>query len=142
MQRTFKEIKINLENEDGDVPGITNGTSHIVKEERDLLSNIIKTLNEVYDVELSEEDKIDIKNMKIKLEENEELKAFVNSKNTVENIRYKFDKVVDSILLEFVHNKLDLYKKLTDNKVNTIFKHQWFDWYYQAFKISKMKFRI
>ncbi len=49
--------------------------------------------------------------------------------NTLENIRYKFDKVVDELLLDFVHTKLDLYKKLSNPKVNPMFKSKWFDGY-------------
>ena len=39
----------------------------------------------------------------------------------------KFDKVVDSLLLDFVHTKIDLYKKLTAPEVNKTFKNKWFE---------------
>jgi hypothetical protein len=32
-----------------------------------------------------------------------------------------------ALLLEFVHTKLDLYKKLTEPKVNEMLKRQWFE---------------
>ena len=35
--------------------------------------------------------------------------------------------VLDRLLLEFVHTKLDLYKKLTEPKVNEMLKRQWFE---------------
>jgi hypothetical protein len=40
--------------------------------------------------------------------------------------------MVNQILLEFVHTKLDLYKKLTDPKVNEIFKSRWFEGFMQG----------
>jgi hypothetical protein len=40
---------------------------------------------------------------------------------------YKFNQVLDQLLLEFVHTKLDLYKNLTEPKVNEILKRQWFE---------------
>ncbi len=40
---------------------------------------------------------------------------------------YKFNQVLDQLLLEFVHTKLDLYKKLTEPKVNEMLKRQWFE---------------
>jgi hypothetical protein len=35
--------------------------------------------------------------------------------------------VLDKLLLEFVHSKPDLYKKLTDPKVSDTLKRQWFE---------------
>jgi type I restriction enzyme R subunit len=99
------------------------------EDEKDLLSNIIKTLNDTYGLNLTEEDKVDIQNIKIKLEENEELQAVMQADNPPDVVRYKFNQVIDQILLEFVHTKLDLYKKLTDPKVNELFKQKWFDGY-------------
>ena len=70
-----------------------------------------------------------IENIKEKLEENEELKAVMNPNNSIENIKIKFDDVVDGLLLDFVHTKLDLYKKLTEPRVNSMFKNRWFEGY-------------
>ena len=47
------------------------------------------------------------------------------------NIRYKFDQVLDMLLLEFVRTKTELYKKLTDPKVSPLFKQKWFEGYYE-----------
>jgi type I restriction enzyme R subunit len=99
-----------------------------------LLSNIIKSLNETYGVNLTEDDRVDIGRMKEKLESHEGLKEAANSDNTMENIRYKFNKTVDELLLEFVHTKLDLYKKLSDEKVNKHLKEKWFQGYMDQFR--------
>ncbi len=40
--------------------------------------------------------------------------------------------VADEMLLEFVNLKLDLYKKLTEPKINAMIKRQWFDGYMQG----------
>lgn len=40
---------------------------------------------------------------------------------------YKFNRVLDDLLLEFFHTKLDLYKKPTKPKVNQMLKRQWFE---------------
>ena len=40
---------------------------------------------------------------------------------------YKFNEVLDRLLLEVVHTKLDLYKKLTEPKVSEMLKRQWFE---------------
>ena len=58
--------------------------------------------------------------MQSKLEENEDLRNVVYSNSTMQNVRYKF---------EFVNNKVDLYKKLSDSKINEMFKNKWFEGY-------------
>ena len=83
---------------------------------------------------MTEGDKVDIEHIRVKLEENEELKAVMNKDNTRENIKYKFNKVFDSLLLDFVNTKIDLYKKLSDPKVNDLFKRKWFEGYYRELK--------
>jgi len=50
-----------------------------------------------------------------------------------ENVKYKFEKVVDGLLLDFVTAKTELYKKLTEPKVNKLFKSKWFDDFYQKY---------
>jgi len=62
--------------------------------------------------------------MQIKLRENEELLAVMNPSNTRENIKYKFDKVLEKIILEFHNDKLDLYQKLTNPNVNELLKNR------------------
>jgi len=133
IQQTFKG-QIELEEKNGKPPGIGSGVSpRQTEEDRDLLSHIIQTLNNTFGADLTEEDKVDIERIKVKLEENEELQAVMIPENTLENIRIKFDSVVDSLLLDFVHTKIDLYKKLTEPQVNTTFKQRWFEGYQKEF---------
>jgi len=126
IQQTY-EGKIELEKKDGETPGIKHGKPKRPEDEKDLLSNIIEILNETYGAGITEEDVVDIENIKVKLDENEELQAVMNEHNTLENIRMKFDKVVEDLLLDFVHTKIDLYKKLTAPEVNATFKNKWFE---------------
>jgi type I restriction enzyme, R subunit len=95
--------------------------------EIDLLSKIIKSLNETYVVYLSEDDKVEIQLIRTRLEEDESLRDAFQADNPRAAKEYKFNQVLDRLLLEFVHTKLDLYKKLTELKVNQMLKCQWFD---------------
>jgi type I restriction enzyme, R subunit len=129
IQQTYTG-KIELENEDSRFPPVSNEKpAHQTEEDKDILSHIIQTLNETYGIDLTEDDKIDIQNIKEKLETNEELQAVMNPNNSIENIKIKFDDIVDGLLLDFVHTKLDLYKKLTEPRVNSMFKNRWFEGY-------------
>ena len=98
------------------------------------VSHIINILNETYGVNLADDDKVDIERMQERLAANEELREVTQSDNSKENIKYKFDKTVDNLLLDFVTAKTELYKKLTEPKVNRLFKSKWFDDYYQPYE--------
>lgn len=62
----------------------------------------------------------------------QELQEVVRSDNSRANVRCTFDKVIDMVLLDFVMGKTELYRKLTEPKVNKLFKSKWFDEFYQA----------
>ena len=130
LQETYAG-SLSLDNTDGVVTGYSNGETFHLKSELDLLSNIIKVLNETYGINLTDEDVVDIQRIKVTVEKNQELLDVMRADNPRHVVRYKFDQVVDQILLEFVHTKLDLYKKLTDPKVNELFKRRWFDGFVQ-----------
>ena len=44
-------------------------------------------------------------------------------------MKFKFDKAVDDLLLDFIGAKLELYIKLTEPKINMFFKSKWFEKY-------------
>jgi type I restriction enzyme, R subunit len=129
IQETQSSYKITLEKTNGEARGIKLGTPQHTDDEKDFLSNIINTLNETYATELTDDDKLDVGRLNEKLQEDEDLRAVMTSDNTLENKRYKFEKVVDGLLLNFVHTKLELYKKLSDPRVNPMFKSKWFEGY-------------
>ena len=52
--------------------------------------------------------------------------------NSRDNIRERFNEEVDNELLEFINTKLELYNKLTEDRVNTLFKQLWFNELYDA----------
>jgi len=126
IQQTFKG-RIKLEAEDGQAKGVITESTPPPPDEEEFLTKIIETLNETYGANITEEDKLDIDLIKNKLEENEELKAVMNPNNTKENIRSKFETIFDNLLLDFVNNKFELYKKLSDPQINSQFKRKWFD---------------
>ena len=93
----------------------------------DWLSNIINKLNETYGIELTDEDKVDVERMKDKVMGNEELMSYFNPNNSRDDVKAKFDEEIDAQLLDFIHSKLDLYNKLTEEAANATFKRLWFN---------------
>ena len=120
--------RVELDKKEGPpLPGFGDDSLYGADDEKDLLSNIVKTLNETYGISLSEEHKVDMKGIQTKLVNDEALLAVMRADNPRDAKVYKFNKVLDDLLLEFVHTKLDLYKKLTEPKVNEMLKRQWFE---------------
>ena len=130
VQRTHDSLQLSLEAEDSEVEGIGSGVAIIRDPEQDFLSNIIDALNNAYQTDFTTEDKVDIATIHQKVHENEELRQVIEGDNSETNKQYKFDKVVDDILLEFVNSKLELYKKLSKQEVKADLKRQ----LYQAYR--------
>ena len=130
VQRTHDSLQLSLAAEDSEVEGIGSGVAIIRDPEQDFLSNIINALNDAYQTDFTTEDKVDIATISQKVHENEELRQVIEGDNTETNKRYKFEQVVDDILLGFVNSKLELYKKLSKQGVKADLKRQ----LYQAYR--------
>ncbi|MCC5938640.1 MAG: type I restriction endonuclease subunit R [Lunatimonas sp.] len=127
LQHQFT-TSLELESADKGMTGMKpTGPAGPTDEDKDFLSNIIKTLNETFGIDLKEEDQVEFEKMKKNIYANEELMSFFNDKNSKENIKDKFNEEIDNELLNFINDKLDFYNKLTENKINSMFKKMWFD---------------
>ncbi len=131
VQQVHKNQQLKLESEDSDLDGIGSGTSAIVEPEADLLSNIVQALNDAYQTDFTDEDKVDIETIRRKVNEHEELRQVMEGDNTESNKHYKFGQVIDTILLDFVNSKVDLYNKLSQEEVKDHLKRR----LYQAYRI-------
>lgn len=118
----------------GMAPGSDRGTD---EPEVDWLSRIIQKLNETFGINLTDEDRVDMERMKERVMANDELMSYFNSDNTRDDIKTKFEEEVDNELLDFINSKLDLYNKLTEDRVNKMFKGLWFNEVYDR-KVIRM----
>lgn len=123
---------LSLSSGDGEDKGMTPGGSGKQDDELDLLTRIIKVLNDTYGLELTEEDQVDFEKMKKNIYANDELMAYFNKNNSKDNIKDKFSEEIDNELLNFINTKLDFYNKMTDEKANTLFKSMWFNELYKS----------
>lgn len=87
------------------------------EEDKDTLSQIIQAINDLYGGQTTEEDRIDLENMRRRMRENEELKQVLVGNNSESNKRHKFDEVMASILLSYVNNRLDFYTRMENPKI-------------------------
>jgi len=126
VQKAF-EASLSLVSENAPLYGIGVGKPDKPREEVDWLSNIIKTLNETYGLNLNDDNKDDFNKIKKQIDSNEQLLSFFSPVNSRDNIRDKFYEVLDDALLQFVNVKLELYNKLTEDKANATLKRLWFN---------------
>ena len=131
VQRTHDSLQLSLEAEDSEVEGIGSDVATIREPEQDFLSNIINALNNAYQTDFTTEDKVDIATIHQKVHENEELRQVIEGDNTETNKRYKFDQVINDILLDFVNSKLELYTKLSKPEINADLKQHLYRAYLQ-----------
>lgn len=119
---------LKLTSGDGEMEGLKpGGGSQKPVDEFDLLTNIIRILNETFGLDLTEDDRVDFEKMKDSIYSNAELMSFFNTNNTKDNIQEKFNEEIDSELLNFINTKLEFYNKLTEDRANTMFKRLWFN---------------
>ena len=130
VQRIHEELQLSLEPIDSEVEGIGSDVGGIREPEQDFLSNILDALNDAHQTDFTVEDKVDLETIHRKVHENEELRQVVEGDNTETNKRYKFDQVVEDILLGFVNSKLELFTKLSQPEVKADLKRQ----LYQAYR--------
>ncbi|ARV12023.1 restriction endonuclease subunit R [Gilvibacter sp. SZ-19] len=125
--------KLKLESADGEDEGLKpGGKGPNQEDELDFLTKIIKVLNDTYGLELTDEDKVEFSKMKENIYANQKLMAFFNQANSKDNIKEKFNEEIDSELLNFIDKKLEFYNKMTEDKVNSMFKTIWFNELYDS----------
>ena len=119
---------LELSESDGEMEGMSpGGDAHKTEEEFDLLTNIIKVLNETYGADLTDEDQVDAKTVKENVFNHEELMMASNANNSIESIREKFNEVVNDEFLRFVNTKIDFYSKMTEQRTNEMYKQMLFN---------------
>ena len=108
-------------------PGEVNGEA---PKEMDYLSNIIRTLNDAFGLDLTEADRVDLELLRGRLAANQDLISYFNPANSKENIKRKFDDELDNELLDMINSRLDLYNKLSGGKANDRIKKLLFEQLY------------
>ena len=117
LQKIHSDLQLKLESEDSELSGIGSGEGIIADPDEDLLSNIIQALNNAHQADFTDEDKVDIDTIRRRVNENEDLRQVMEGDNTESNRHYKFGQVLDTILLDFVNNKVELFNKLSRPEV-------------------------
>ncbi|RKU16585.1 restriction endonuclease subunit R [Candidatus Poribacteria bacterium] len=131
VQKTHDSLQLSLEPKDSEVKGIGSDVATVRDPDRDLLSRIIDALNDAHQTDFTPEDKVDLDTIHQKIHENAELRQVIEGDNSEDNKWYKFEQVIDEILLGFVNSKLELYTKLSQPEINAAFKRHLYRDYLQ-----------
>ena len=94
------------------------------KEEKDKLSNIITLLNEKYNFDFTDQDRIYFEQIEQALYENDDLKIRAKN-NPIENFKYAFDEVFIQTLIDRMDANQEIFDKIM---VNNEFKDDVKDW--------------
>jgi len=86
------------------------------EEESELISELIKGVNERFGSMLSEEDRVILNQISSRLHNSEELARFQQGDNSPANKKDSFDEYFEKEVLETVNEHVDFYKKLEENK--------------------------
>ena len=95
-------------------PEFEGGTP--VEPEFDLLSEIINQVNRVHGVNLTDEDRLDLSRLSKRLGKDTEVAKYMNEDNTEENKRNFFTKQFNNMLIDYVNERFEFYKKMEDNQ--------------------------
>ena len=83
--------------------------------EYDFLSEIINQVNNTYGVNLTEEDRLDLSRLSKRLIDDPEVEKYMNGNNTEDNKRNFFKQQFEGMMIDYINERFDFYKKMDDN---------------------------
>lgn len=112
------ESQLSLQDQVGELDPQFGGTSTLVpEEEKELLSQIIDKVNNLYGVDLGEEDKINMDLVVKRVSQNEDLRKVMKGDNTDDDRKAYFEKIFKDEMVDFYGDRIDFYKKVMDKNV-------------------------
>ncbi len=110
-------------------------TTGVMEPEYDFLSEIINQVNNTYGVNLTEEDKLDLSRLSRRLIDDPEVHKYMNGDNTEDNKQSFFKQQFEGMMVDFINERFDFYKKMDDNPSmkNLIFQMMYKDYQNQRF---------
>jgi type I restriction enzyme R subunit len=117
LQYIGKE-NLSLEDKKGELePMSDTGSKTQTEEEKELLSQIIKKINDVYGMELKDEDKVCLNSVGKKLFSNTDLDSIVRGNNSHDDKKDFFINTFKDYIGDYYSDRMDFYKKVNHPKV-------------------------
>jgi type I restriction enzyme R subunit len=109
--------EVNLVDERGVLSEVFVGGSSSSEEEEEFLSEIIRTVNDRFGTEFTDDDRIQLQMLLDKVKQDEGLERIHLGNNSPTNKRESFNEVIDQTLTKMVNTNLDFYKKVKKDTV-------------------------
>lgn len=90
-------------------------TTGVTEPEYDFLSEIINQVNNTYGVNLTEEDRLDLSRLSKRLIEDPEVQKYMKGDNTEDNKQSFFKQQFEGMMIDYINERFDFYKKIDDN---------------------------
>lgn len=110
-------------------------TTGVPDPEYDFLSEIIHQVNNTYGVNLTEEDRLDLSRLSKRLIEDPEVQKYMKGDNTEDNKQSFFKQQFEGLMVDYINERFDFYKKLDDNPS---MKNLIFQMMYKDYKIHQI----
>lgn len=106
------EVNVLLENEEGLIDPMSGGGGKgTTEDEKDMLSKIIKEINERYGTNFTDTDRVILNDLTRRLYKSEVLKGSVQN-NSKDSAKLKFDELFQNELVDMLDSHFNLYQKL------------------------------
>jgi type I restriction enzyme, R subunit len=115
--------------EEGKLEPFSSESGLSKEEEKDLLSELIKFINENFGKELKDDDKVELNHLSVKMKTDTDLVEIMKGDNSLTNKKDFFRKKMDEHFLGLINHRFDLYKTVTEDQrmkdyiVMTMFNH-------------------
>ena len=107
------EHQLSLVDKQGEIePFSPDGSNGMVEEPMDFLSEILKKINTVFGSDLSEEHKLNLKRVTKQVYSSDDLSKVMEGDNSEQNKRKKLEEITKQVLLGYVNDQFDFYKKM------------------------------
>ena len=105
-------------------------TTGVMEPEYDFLSEIINQVNTTYGVNLTEEDRLDLSRLSKRLIDDPEVQKYMKGDNTEDNKQSFFKQQFEGMMIDYINERFDFYKKMDDNPSmkNLIFQTMYKDY--------------
>jgi type I restriction enzyme R subunit len=121
--------KIELEDKGGELDPISPEGGETPEEPTEFLSQIIKYLNESFQGDFTEEDKVNLKKVYKRIMDDKEYSKVHRGDNTDSNRKQKFKELLNKTLLGLVDDNLSFYNKVKEPKMNNYLVDRFYDDY-------------
>ena len=114
----MSETSLSLAEERGEVFGISGESGKGLNEEEKVhLSDIIDKVNELFGINLAEEDRITLNQIQTRLNTNEDVVKVMKGNNTEDVKKEHFNKVFKDTVIDYHGDRIDFYKNVMNPNV-------------------------